>query len=329
MEKQIKLNNIFLLIVTIVVGCLTACMDDIDDITPANDAEKNNIYMAQASVARPDLSPWQNPAGMDESDITLSAAPADGTPVTVSVDVTNYGDAAVNTADDPVAVRLKGNGANIATDADATNDTKTIDDGTVINPGESVTVSFTWTPDSDNGTTGIAANVDSNGVIFESNEGNNITIKSVNIDAGNNAAPASIAGFEKPLITDDPSTPDIEILAVKKRSHRAIPVKFTMFDENGVELTDQNLPEGAAPTISVWFNPEASGSGTTAIESDLLSTGGIDTGYDFRYEDDHWVYNLSTKGLKDSGNYTIEVNSGDDSVYLINQDTNQISFQRK
>jgi hypothetical protein len=113
------------------------------------------------------------------------------------------------------------------------------------------------------------------------------------------------SGFEPPM-ADYPVT-------VKKS--RALPLKAEVFDADGFALTDADL--ATAPVVQVWFD---SGEGGDAVDvtDDVLSVGQGDEGNQFVFtEGERWQFNLSTKNYTSPGTYTVLMQSGDDSEYVI------------
>jgi hypothetical protein len=280
---------------------------------------------ALPALAAVDLSPWKNPAGRLESDLSFSGPVQDGNPIQVTVTVYNRGDSNLDTLLYPLDVRLRGNFGNITTDADATGDIKTIMDGTIIPPNGYITVPFLWTPNALDPTTQLQAIVDPNGTIAETNEANNLTIKSFSFSAP--VSEYSCGGYTSALDKDNPATTDIELLKVKGKA-KTIPVKTKLLDENGFEVTDMDIATDKRPVIQVTFESAASGSGIVD-DSALLNPGHADDGNQFTYDlyEQNWQYFLGTKGLAE-GTYTITMKSADTSEYTINEASCSIQFQK-
>ena len=113
------------------------------------------------------------------------------------------------------------------------------------------------------------------------------------------------SGFEPPM-ANHPVT-------VKK--NRALPLKAEVFNADGFALTDTDLT--AAPVVQVWFD---SGEGGDAIDvtDDVLSVGQGDEGNQFVFtEGDRWQFNLSTKNYTSPGTYTVLMETGDSSEYVL------------
>lgn len=115
----------------------------------------------------------------------------------------------------------------------------------------------------------------------------------------------SCAGFEPPMAN----------YPVMVKKSRALPLKAEVFDADGFALTDVDL--ATPPVVQVWFD---SGDGGDAVDvtDDVLSVGQGDEGNQFVFtEGDRWQFNLSTKNYTSPGAYTVLMQSGDDSEYVI------------
>ncbi|EAR60455.1 hypothetical protein [Neptuniibacter caesariensis] len=107
------------------------------------------------------------------------------------------------------------------------------------------------------------------------------------------------------------SAPMDKNVSVKK--NRALPYKAILTDGNGAEITNTDIT--SAPVISVMYSSSATPEG--AVEVDSLSPGQSFEGNQFEYIDGQWQFNLSTKNYTASGNYFVEMRSGDSTEYNI------------
>jgi hypothetical protein len=53
------------------------------------------------------------------------------------------------------------------------------------------------------------------------------------------------------------------------------------------------------------------------MRNGITAPGHTDEGNEFRYDDPHWIFNLSTKPYIAAGTYTVTIMSGDDSEYIL------------
>lgn len=123
----------------------------------------------------------------------------------------------------------------------------------------------------------------------------------------NNTAPtATCTGFEPPMAGGTPVT-------VKKNA-RALPLKAKLFDAAGVEMTGSSLVK--PPVVQVLYD---SGAGTAVdVTLDALPVGQGTDGNQFVYTSAKWQYNLKTTLYTAAGTYTVFMESGDDTEYVIN-----------
>ena len=126
-------------------------------------------------------------------------------------------------------------------------------------------------------------------------------------EAGSDISEFSCAGFDSPFA---------EPLSIKKKTKKTIPVKMSLTDVDGFNVTDLNVV--AAPVINVEFNGVVFGDGTTNDEN-LESVGNSNQGNSFSFNNDNqtWEYRLGTKQFSGTGTYTVSVTSGDNAEYTI------------
>ena len=108
--------------------------------------------------------------------------------------------------------------------------------------------------------------------------------------------------------------PPVHDEAIKVKKNRSIPFLAKLYD-NGVEVTDSDI--ASPPVIQVFY--EAS----TPVEDletfDGWSPGNAMDGNQFRYNSDFWEFILKLKNCCSAkGTYTVIMDTGDDSEYLIN-----------
>ncbi len=266
-----------------------------------------------SAFAAIDLSPWKNAAGPNTGltpDITLSASPLqDQVPVQVDVTICNYGDETVtSTLGSPIEVKIFSAQANLATDADANDDTKALADGVSLAPGACASVTFTWTPYLAQGVTEIAALINPRFFIFDVAPNNDLTTRAVVFDQQPPAVPSyACEGFFEPFA---------QTISIKKKSKGTIPVKIVLKDESGTYLTDNEID--SSPVINVTFNSTVYGNGTTD-DAALESVGSSNDGNQFTYNEleQRWEYRLGTKQFSGAGTYLVTVASGDNSEYTV------------
>jgi hypothetical protein len=111
------------------------------------------------------------------------------------------------------------------------------------------------------------------------------------------------AGFEPPM----------DIYPVRVKKNRALPLKAELFDADGFPMTDADLT--APPIVQVWFNSVGDGDDVT---DEVSSVGQGDEGNQFVFTGGgRWQFNLSTKNYTSPGKYTVLMQSGDESEYVI------------
>ncbi len=107
-------------------------------------------------------------------------------------------------------------------------------------------------------------------------------------------------------------SPFSEVITLKNKMKRAIPVKMQLVDVDGYVITGSDL--SSPPVVNVSYNP-----GTGADDSnnsDLVPPGLADDGNEFRYDDPYWVINLATKQFTSAGTYEVTAVAGDDSYAI-------------
>ncbi len=102
-------------------------------------------------------------------------------------------------------------------------------------------------------------------------------------------------------------------LSLKKNSKRVIPLKMTLVNSEGIEITDADL--SALPVVNVVFGGQVYGEVPPDGE-DLLPTGGSNNDNIFRFSGGKWIYNLGTAQFASPGTYTVKAVAGDGS-YII------------
>ena len=102
-------------------------------------------------------------------------------------------------------------------------------------------------------------------------------------------------------------------LSLKKNSKRVIPLKMTLVNSEGIEITDTDLT--SLPVVNVLFGGQVYGESPPDGE-DLLPNGGANDDNIFRFENSKWIYNLGTKQFTAPGIYTVKAVAGDGS-YII------------
>ncbi|WP_415896502.1 hypothetical protein [Neptuniibacter sp. QD57_21] len=101
--------------------------------------------------------------------------------------------------------------------------------------------------------------------------------------------------------------------SVSVKKNRALPYKAVLIDADGFEVTDADV--STPPVISVKYYSSASTE--SAVDVETLSPGNSFEGNQFAYVDGNWQFNLSTRNHSASGNYFVEMVSGDSNEYLI------------
>lgn len=113
----------------------------------------------------------------------------------------------------------------------------------------------------------------------------------------------SCLGFANPL-DDGPVT---------VKNNRAIPFKATLLDPDGFEINDTNIPE--VPVLQVLFSDGTSAA--TDVTSESLPAGNSTEGNQFEYRDGHWQFNLLTRNFSAPGTYSVSLESGDSTQYVV------------
>lgn len=101
---------------------------------------------------------------------------------------------------------------------------------------------------------------------------------------------------------------------VTVRGNRSLPFKAQLFDVDGYPITDTDL--SAAPVIQVWYEygtPDANDVSDEALPA-RRSTEGNQFFFDGHMR---WHYNLKKKDYSGPGTYTVFMDSGDASQYLV------------
>ena len=111
----------------------------------------------------------------------------------------------------------------------------------------------------------------------------------------------STSGFKPPLNGD----------SVTVNGNRVLPLKVEIFDESG-NVVDQLT---APPKIKISYT-ETSSSPVDVSDTALPQGVGL-TGGHFEFHNGIWHFNLETKPFSDSGEYSIEIISGDNSEYKL------------
>ena len=148
-------------------------------------------------------------------------------------------------------------------------------------------------------------------------DGNN-TLQRTVVKLTPNNAPIYFCEFLPPISQDDPNTIDYEVLAVKKKSKRSIPVKLHLRDAAGNSIVGADIPPGLEPVVSIGY--EAITSNITAVNDDKsLLNGATSDGNQIRFNEaeQFWEYILSTRELTTSGRYTLSIKTVSPSDYVI------------
>lgn len=112
------------------------------------------------------------------------------------------------------------------------------------------------------------------------------------------------------VYTCSPFEPPMDkTVMVKAKARRILPLKIVCTDENGIELTDQDI---ASPEVEV--SKVGGGAVTTDGEEFLISGKGTD-GNQFVYDGNRfWQFNLNTRNFSGEGAYEISVNPGGNDI---------------
>jgi hypothetical protein len=104
---------------------------------------------------------------------------------------------------------------------------------------------------------------------------------------------------------------------VKVKGKRALPLKAQLFDAEGVEMTDLTLT--AQPVVQVLFDSADGMDVAVDVTASALPVGLGDDGNQFVYDtaEEKWRYNLKTLNYTASGTYTVSMDSGDDTEYVV------------
>ena len=103
-----------------------------------------------------------------------------------------------------------------------------------------------------------------------------------------------------------------EIITLKNKVMRAIPVKMSLVDTDGSLIADSDI--SSPPVVNVSYTPVAGADYSS--NHDLVPPGLADEGNEFRFEYPYWVFNLSTKQFTSAGTYEVIAIAGDDSYFI-------------
>jgi hypothetical protein len=117
-------------------------------------------------------------------------------------------------------------------------------------------------------------------------------------------------------IGDSFEPPFTEIVTIKKKVKKAIPVKMSLVDADGNLITESDVT--SPPVVNVSYTPGAGADYSNDI--DLVPPGLADDGNEFRFDYPYWVINLATKQFTSAGTYEVTAVSGDDS-YIIDENS--------
>lgn len=127
----------------------------------------------------------------------------------------------------------------------------------------------------------------------------------------NNLKIVSCAGFAPPLGNGP----------VTVKGGRVLPVRVEIFDADGFPVDDSDL--SSPPVIKVVFTAKGGGEAVDVTDSAPAAGQGTE-GNQLEYKGAQWRYNLSTRFYSAPGAYTITIESGNPSEYLI--DSPETSF---
>jgi len=104
-------------------------------------------------------------------------------------------------------------------------------------------------------------------------------------------------------------------LTLDAKKNGTIPIKMQLFDVDGFLVIDADL--AAPPVVNVSFAP-SNGDPSEDVTADLLPAGQANDDNTFRYDfdEDKFIYNLSSKPYKASGDYTVTAVAGDASYTI-------------
>ena len=114
----------------------------------------------------------------------------------------------------------------------------------------------------------------------------------------------------------DPFDPPFDApLTLKPKKNGAIPVKMQLYDFEGFLVIEADLD--ARPVVNVTFAP-SNGDPSEDVTDDLLPIGQANDDNIFRYDfdEDKFIYNLSSKPYKAPGDYTVSAVAGDSSYVI-------------
>lgn len=115
----------------------------------------------------------------------------------------------------------------------------------------------------------------------------------------------SCIGFEPPM--------DNSSVIVKK--HRALPLKAQLFDAQSFPITDADIV--VPPVVQVLFDSGTNGDPVDVTDDAFPAGQGTDGNQFVFTEEGKWQFNLKTKNYTAPGAYTITIQSGDETEYLI------------
>ncbi|MBN1471578.1 MAG: LamG domain-containing protein [Syntrophaceae bacterium] len=155
-----------------------------------------------------------------------------------------------------------------------------------------------------------------NGIIDDIRIYNRSLVASEIQELHNESAAPTLAcpGFEPPMANGP----------VKVKKNRTLPIKTELFDSDGIEVIGTALH--TSPVIQVLYYPLASGDATD-VSHDALSSGQGTEGNQFIFtEEGKWQFNLKTTNYTAPGTYSIQIISGDDTEYTIDQSYTPAKF---
>jgi hypothetical protein len=101
---------------------------------------------------------------------------------------------------------------------------------------------------------------------------------------------------------------------VSVKKNRALPLKADIYDADGILMTDAELV--SPPVVQVWYDDGESEA--EDVTDEALPVGDGSEGNQFVFTDDgNWQFNLKTKNYTAPGIYTIFMDSGDATEYVI------------